>query len=65
LGIVGFIGNKITDIKRTVRHYIAYIRSKNEWELHDDLQKKTRKVSEQKYITPHILVYIQPFVNYT
>jgi hypothetical protein len=31
-----------------------------EWELHDDLQKKTRKVSEQKSITPHILVYIQP-----
>jgi ubiquitin C-terminal hydrolase len=60
LGIVGFIGNKITDKKRTVGHYIAYIRRKNEWELQDDLQKKTKKVSEQKSITPHILVYIQP-----
>lgn len=58
MGVVGFIGNKITDVKRTVGHYIAYIRRLNQWELHDDLQKKTRQVSSQKVITPHILIYI-------
>jgi len=41
LGIVGFIGDKITDVKRIIGHYTAYCKRRiNQWEGHDDLQKK-------------------------
>jgi len=33
-------------------------RANNIWELHNDLEKQTKRVSQQK-VTPHILMYIQ------
>ena len=33
-------------------------RANNIWELHNDLEKQTKRVYQQK-VTPHILMYIQ------
>ncbi|KAL5237552.1 hypothetical protein ACI65C_004962 [Semiaphis heraclei] len=59
LGIVNFIGNSILEVDQTLGHYTAYIKRSNNWELHDDLKKKTSRVSQQEIINPHILIYVE------
>lgn len=58
LGIIGFIGNKVTDVQNILGHYKAYIRRNDQWEEHDDLCKKIIKVSSKKIIIPHLLIYV-------
>ncbi|XP_050065364.1 uncharacterized protein LOC126554327 [Aphis gossypii] len=58
LGIVNFVGNSVLEVHRTLGHYTAYIKRSNYWELHDDLKKKTMRVSLQQVINPHILIYV-------
>jgi len=49
----------VAAIAYSSNHYMTFVkRANNIWELHNDLEKQTKRVYQQK-ITPHILMYIQ------